>query len=113
QALEAVDRAFDRLAASVELGLGLLGQQPRFVGRIRYARLVAEQTGGYFLELVERLEMLADALADAVDVAGDVAALHRQRSAIARNCADRIFRDFLNPRSGHVEAQLPKYSGAE
>ncbi len=45
--------------------------------------------------------MLADALGDALDVAGDVAALHRQRAAIARDRADRIFGDFLDPLRGH------------
>ena len=101
QALEAVDRPVDRLAARLELGLGLLRQKPRLVGRIRHARLVAHQPGGHFLELVEHLQMLADARRDALDVAGDVAALHRQRPAIARDRADRIFGDFLDPLSGH------------
>ena len=50
--------------------------------------------------------MLADALGDALHVAGDVAALHRQRAAIARHRADRILGDFLDPLSGH-EAPLP------
>src|SRR5438270_4219919 len=47
--------------------------------------------------------MLPDALADAVDVTGDVAALHRQRSTVASDCADRIFGDFFDSRSGHLE----------
>ena len=63
QALEAVDGPFDRLAPGLELGLGLLGQQPRLVGRIGHPRLVGEQPGGDFLEAVEHLQMLADPLA--------------------------------------------------
>ena len=83
------------------LALACSDKQPRFVGGIGDARLVAQQPGGHFLELVEHLQMLADALADALHVAGDVAAFHRQRPAIARDRADRIFRDFLNPLRGH------------
>ena len=45
--------------------------------------------------------MLADALADALHVAGDVAAFHRQRTAIARHRADRVLGDFLDPLRGH------------
>ena len=50
QSLEAGDGALDRLAAGLELGLGLLRQQPRLVGRIANPRLVGEQPGGDFLE---------------------------------------------------------------
>ena len=112
QALEAVDRAFDGFAAGVELGLGLLGQQPRLVGGIGHARLVAEQPRGHVLEAVEHPQMLADAVGNAVDVAGDIAALHRQRPAIARDRADRVLGDFLDPLRGHVAARSPFVLGA-
>ena len=69
-------------------------------------RLVGEQPRGHFLEPVEHLQMLADLLGDAFDIAGDVAALDRQRAAIARNRADRILGDFLDPLCGH-ESPLP------
>ena len=91
QALEAGDGAFDRAAAGVELGLGLLGQQPRFVGRIADPRLVGEQPRGHFLEPVEHFQMLGDPVGDLFDIAGDVAALDRQRAAIARHRANGVF----------------------
>ena len=65
-------------------------------------RLVGEQPGGHFLEPVEHLQMLADPLGDVLDIAGDVAALDRQRAAIARHRADRIFGNFFNAERGHV-----------
>ena len=58
QAVEDRDRVLDRGAARVELGLGLLGEQPRLVGRIRDPRLVGEQPGGDLLERVEHLQMV-------------------------------------------------------
>ena len=72
----------------------------------RDPRLVGEQPGGHFLEPVEHLQMLADALGDACDVAGDVAAFDRQRSAIARHRADRVFGDFLDAQRGHVVSPI-------
>ena len=53
--------------------------------------------------------MRADAVGDAGHVTGDVAALHRQRTAIARDGADRVLGDFLDPQCGH-EAPLPNSS---
>src|SRR5207302_9951319 len=101
QPLKTVNRAFDSLAAGLELRLRLFGQKPCFVGRIANAGLVAHQPRGDFLELIEDLHMLADALSNAFHVAGAVAAFHRQRTAIARDCADRIFRDLLDSVRGH------------
>ena len=68
----------------------------------RHARLVGEQPGGHFLERVEHLQMLADPLGDPFDIAGDVAALHRQRAAVARHRANRFFRNFFDAERGHV-----------
>jgi hypothetical protein len=67
------------------------------------ASSVESETRSHFLELVEHLQMLADALGDALYVARDIAALHRQRAAITRDGADRIFRDFLDALHGHAE----------
>ena len=47
--------------------------------------------------------MLPDARGHPLHITGDVAALHRQRAAVASNRADRIFRDFLDPLCGHFE----------
>src|SRR4029078_8664425 len=55
--------------------------------------------------------MLTNALGDALHVTGHVAAFHRQRSAIARDRADRVFRDFLDPLSGHRPPPSHKCGG--
>ena len=81
--------------AGLELGLGLLGQQPRLVGRIGDPRLVGEQPRHDVLEPVEHLGMLGDALGDVLDIAGDVAAFDRQRAAIARHRRGSRFRSLL------------------
>ena len=101
QSLEAFDRPFDRFAPSVELGLGLLRQQARLVGRIADPRLVGEQMRGDFLQPVEGLEVQADLVRHILDVTGDVTAFDRQRTAIARHCADRMFGHFLDTRRRH------------
>ena len=67
----------------------------------RHPRLVGQQSGGHFLEPVEHLQMFADPLGDPLDIAGDVAALDRQRAAVARHGADRIFGDFFDAERRH------------
>ena len=47
------------------------------------------------------------------DITGDVAAFHRQRSAIARHGADSVFGDFLDPLRGHVTHRSPNCSRRE
>ena len=42
-----------------------------------------------------------------LDVAGDIAAFHRQRTAIARDAADGVFGDFLDTLCGHDASALP------
>src|SRR4051812_15954300 len=51
--------------------------------------------------------MLADTGRDALHVAGDVAALHRQRSAITRHRTNGVFGDLLNAMRGHFTARSP------
>src|SRR6185295_8945409 len=45
--------------------------------------------------------MVADAARHILDVTGDVAAFHRQRTAIAGDRADRVLGDFLDTQTGH------------
>ena len=87
---EDLDRVLDRGAALVELAARLLGEHARLVGGIGDLRLVGEQPGGDVLERIEHLEIGGDALVDAGDIAGDVAAFDRQRPAIARDLVDRL-----------------------
>ena len=84
------------------LALACSDKQPRLVGRIGNARLVGKQPGGHFLKRIQHLQMLADPLGDAFDIAGDVAAFDRQRAAIARHGANGVFRNFFNPERGHL-----------
>jgi hypothetical protein len=46
--------------------------------------------------------MFADPLRDPLDIAGNIAALDRQRTAIPRYRANRILRNFLNPERRHL-----------
>ena len=112
QPLEAGDGAVDGFAARFELGASLLGKQTGFIGGIGNARLVGEKSGRHFLELVEHAHMLGDARADVADVAGDVAAFHRQGATVSRDATDRVFRDFLDTLCGHGPARSRNASSA-
>ena len=90
EAREDGDRVLDRGAALIELAARLLGEHARLVGGIGDLGLVGEEAGGDLLEQIQHLEVRGDALVDAGDIAGDVAAFDRQRPAIARHQVDRL-----------------------
>ena len=75
-----------------EVTTRLLGDQGRVSDSTDEARLLSEQA-----------KAKLDAGRDTLHVTGDVAAFHRQRSAIAGNGPNCIFSDFLDPRSGHLK----------
>ena len=87
---ENLNRVLDRGTALIELAARLLGKDTRFVGGIGDLGLVGEETGGDVLERIEHRQIGGDALVDAGDIAGDVAALDRQRPAIAGHLVDRV-----------------------
>jgi hypothetical protein len=107
QPLEAGNGLLDGVAAGIQLGLGLLGQQAGFVRGIRDPGLVGQQAGRDLLEAVQRLQMLANTGRHVLDVAGNVAALDRQGTAVSRHRADRVFGNFLNAGRRHVHSSPP------